>query len=111
MSKFSNPEAYEKRSVPRPRDEVLDSIDAFFDGVYDLAQKHGIADVGLSVRCPQVNVDGYIALRVAAHIGNQDFSVELAHNLYEKMKLERRISSLQRQAEKRLEKGLAKGVR
>lgn len=111
MSKFSNPEAYEKRSVPRPRDEVLDSIDAFFDGVYDLAQKHGIADVGLGIQCPALLPGGGTILNAAVHIGHQGFSVELAHLLYEEMKLQRRIHRLKQQAQNRLAKRAAKGVR
>ena len=111
MREFSNPEAYEKRSVPRPRDEVLDSIDAFFDGVYDLAQKHGISDVGLGIQCPALLPGGGTILHAAAHIGHEGFSVELAHLLYEEMKIQSRFRRLKQQAQNRLAKRAAKGVR
>ena len=85
MREFSNPEAYRRRTQPRPRGDVLAAVEEFFNGVYDLAEKHGIADVTFITNAlvhADVDPDDSRSLYTCSHIGNESHSVEMSAYLW-----------------------------
>jgi hypothetical protein len=99
---FSNPKAYLERSKPRSRDDLNDSVAEFFKGVYDLATKHGIADVSFITHCIAETDEGPESLYAPCHIGNESLAPEMADYLWSYMRTnwDRRLDEIKAQAAK-----------
>lgn len=99
---LSNPKAYLERSKPRSRDDIDDSVVEFFKGVYDLATKHGIADVSFITHCIAETDEGPASLYAPCHIGNESLAPEMAAYLwsYIRTNWDRRLDEIKAQAAK-----------
>jgi hypothetical protein len=99
---LSNPKAYLERSKPRSRDDLNDSVAEFFKGVYDLATKHGIADVSFIAHCIAETDEGPESLYAPCHIGNESLAPEMADYLWSYMRTnwDRRLDEIKAQAAK-----------
>ena len=111
--KFPNPEAYRRRTAPRPRNEVLASVEEFFNGVYDLAQKHDIANVTFITNAivnTDADPDGAMSLYTCSHIGNESHSAEMSAYLWGYMReaLEGRLNKIANMAIKNAAKNAGK---
>ena len=99
---FSNPKAYLERSKPRSRDEVNEAAAEFFKEVYELATKHGIADVSFITHCIAETDEGPASLYAPCHIGNESLAPEMAAYLWSFIRKdwERRLDEIKARAAK-----------
>jgi hypothetical protein len=99
---LSNPKAYLERSKPRSRDEVNEAVSEFFNEVYELATKHGIADVSFIAHGVVRTDGGSASLYAPCHIGNESLAPEMAAYLWSYMRTnwDRRLDEIKAQAAK-----------
>lgn len=111
MSVINNPAAYRKRCEPRSQDDANQALEDFYVGVYELANKHGIADVMLVTQvCIRINPNPLdlesereTFASSSMHIGSEAHALELAAyaHAYHRAELEQRLGSIKSNAEKR----------
>lgn len=67
-------EAYTRRSVARPFEEVRRDVEAFLDGFRELAERHGIADAICAIQTPAIcpNGEGERLAQCFAHNGDNE---------------------------------------
>lgn len=111
LSSIHDPAAYRKRCEPRDPEVANKAMMDFYEDLYELANKHGIADamvsINLSVRIAPdpLNPDsgGETFLSSCIHIGSADQALEMAAyaHAFHREALETRLSHVKVAAAKR----------